>query len=236
MPNEDVAVRPAATVILIRDGAGGLETLLLRRNSQLAFHGGAWVFPGGRIEADDYASGTQPDDLQHPDHDDAARAAAVREAHEECGLLGDHQSFVPFSHWTTPPGPPRRFATWFFIAEAPAGDIGTDGGEITDHKWMRPDDALAAQRAGEIELPPPTFVSLTRLAPFATVADALDDARSATYVRFEPRLHRVEDGMVHLYAGDVAYDDVALLDKPEPHHRLLSRGTDWSYTARSIPR
>ncbi|MEA3055854.1 MAG: hypothetical protein QOD30_1286 [Actinomycetota bacterium] len=231
MPADDVAVRPAATVILVRDGADGLETLLLRRNSQLAFHGGAWVFPGGRIEPDDYTSGEQPDDPTHPDHDDAARRAAVREAHEECGLLGDHVSFVPFSHWTTPPGPPRRFSTWFFLAEAPLGDVATDGGEMTDHRWMRPIDALAAQRAGEIELPPPTFVSLTRLEPLATVADALADARSAAYVRFEPRLHRVEGGMVHLYAGDVAYDAVELLDEREPHHRLWSLESGWRYVS-----
>jgi 8-oxo-dGTP pyrophosphatase MutT (NUDIX family) len=226
---EVVEIRPAATVILVRDGSDGLEALLLRRNSQLAFHGGAWVFPGGRIEPADYPSGAEPDDPAHPDHDDAARVAAVREAHEECGLLGDHVTFVPFSHWTTPPGPPRRFATWFFLAEAPTGEIGTDGSEITDHRWMRPVDALAARAAGEIELPPPTFVSLTRLQRFATVADALDDARAATYLRYEPRLHRVEGGMVHLYAGDVAYDDVALLDETEPHHRLLSVGTEWEY-------
>jgi 8-oxo-dGTP pyrophosphatase MutT (NUDIX family) len=222
--DDDVEIRAAATVILVRDGANGLETLLLRRNSQLAFHGGAWVFPGGRIEADDYEPGD--------DDDAAARRAAVREAHEECGLLGDHVAFVPFSHWTTPPGPPRRFATWFFLAEAPSGDVATDGGEMTDHRWLRPADALAAQRAGEIELPPPTFVSLTRLAPFTTVADALDAARDAAYVRFEPRLHRIEGGMVHLYAGDVAYDDVALLDEEPPHHRLWSRGTEWEYVAR----
>jgi 8-oxo-dGTP pyrophosphatase MutT (NUDIX family) len=221
--NDDVEIRAAATVILIRDGAEGLETLLLRRNSQLAFHGGAWVFPGGRIEAEDHAPGD--------DDDAAARRAAVREAHEECGLLGDHVSFVPFSHWTTPPGPPRRFATWFFLAEAPAGDVATDGGEMTDNQWMRPTDALAAQRAGEIELPPPTFVSLTRLLPFATVADALRGARDAAYVRFEPRLHRIEGGLVHLYAGDVAYDDVALLDEAAPHHRLWSRGTVWEYVS-----
>ena len=39
----------AATVVLLRDGAGGLETLLLRRNSRIAF-GGMWVFPGGRVD------------------------------------------------------------------------------------------------------------------------------------------------------------------------------------------
>ena len=73
------AAAPAATVILIRDGQTGLEVLLTRRSSQLAFHGGAWVFPGGRIDPEDYADA--PDDVFG-----AARRAAAREAKEEAGL------------------------------------------------------------------------------------------------------------------------------------------------------
>lgn len=42
----DVPIVPAATVVLLREGRVAPEVLLLRRNSQLAFHGGAWVFPG----------------------------------------------------------------------------------------------------------------------------------------------------------------------------------------------
>ena len=44
----------AATVILVRDGAEGLETLMLRRNSKLEFVGGMWVFPGGRLDPEDW--------------------------------------------------------------------------------------------------------------------------------------------------------------------------------------
>mgnify|MGYP003343572357 CR=1 FL=1 len=41
---------PAATVIVLRDTADGLETLMLRRASKLSFAGGLWVFPGGRVD------------------------------------------------------------------------------------------------------------------------------------------------------------------------------------------
>ena len=51
---------PAATVIPIRDGGQGLEALMLRRNSKIAF-GGMWVFPGGRVDPDD-RDPTRPDD------------------------------------------------------------------------------------------------------------------------------------------------------------------------------
>jgi len=218
----DVPIRRAATVVLVRDGTAGVEALLLRRHSDLAFHGGAWVFPGGRVDDDDYAGA--PDD-----HERAALVAACREAREEAGLALDASALVPFAHWTTPVGPPRRFATWFFIASAEEGDVVTDGGEITDHRWFSPADALAARAAGEIELPPPTFVSLTWLESAPTAAAAVDAARVREYVRFEPRLHRVEDGIVHLYAGDAAYDDVALLDTEGARHRLWTGATEWRY-------
>ena len=47
---------PAATVVPLRDGPRGLEVLLLKRNEALVFAPGAWVFPGGRIDAGDYLS------------------------------------------------------------------------------------------------------------------------------------------------------------------------------------
>ena len=46
------APRRAATVVLLRDGSDGLETLMLRKNSKIAF-GGMWVFPGGRVDPGD---------------------------------------------------------------------------------------------------------------------------------------------------------------------------------------
>src|SRR5262245_55000958 len=121
----------AATVILLRDGAAGLETLLLRRNSQIAF-GGMWVFPGGRIDDADRA-GLAPDDALG-----AARRAAVREAHEEAGLIVPERLLIPLSHWTPPPQAPKRFLTWFFLAPADAGPVTIDEGEIHDHAWVRP--------------------------------------------------------------------------------------------------
>ena len=68
---------PAATVILIRDKPGGVETLMLRRNRALKAFAGAWVFPGGRVD---------PSDAPGAPELDRAKAAAIREAHEETGL------------------------------------------------------------------------------------------------------------------------------------------------------
>ena len=102
-------VRPASTVVLLRENDGRVETLLLKRNKALRFAGGFWVFPGGAIDAADRAEAG--DDL-----DRAARLAAAREAREEAGMIADPDAMVPLSHWTTPAVEKRRFATWFFAA------------------------------------------------------------------------------------------------------------------------
>src|SRR5258706_16043829 len=100
---------PAATVVLVRDGGGGLETLLLRRNSKIAF-GGMWVFPGGRIDETDWDGVPPGDELA------AARRAAVRETREEAGLTIAEETLVALSHWSPPALAPKRFLTWFFLA------------------------------------------------------------------------------------------------------------------------
>ena len=58
----EVTPVPAATVVLVRETEqdSGLQVLLLQRNSRLVFHGGHWVFPGGRIDAVSYTHLTLP--------------------------------------------------------------------------------------------------------------------------------------------------------------------------------
>src|SRR6266850_932934 len=123
-----VVPAPAATVVLVRDGAGGLEVLLAKRSSKLAFHGGAWVFPGGRIDPDDYAG--DPDNLEA-----AAKRAAAREAKEEAGVDVDADALVHLSNWTTPEISPKRFATWFFAGPVAGGNEVADGGETEALQW-----------------------------------------------------------------------------------------------------
>lgn len=73
---------PAATLVLMREAAGGPpELLVTERTGQMAFAAGALVFPGGRIDADDHATAA-PFALA----DAAARIAAIRETIEETGL------------------------------------------------------------------------------------------------------------------------------------------------------
>ena len=212
---------PAATVVLVRDGQAGCEVLLVRRNARLSFHGGAWVFPGGRVDAADCV-GAADDAVA------AARCAAVREAREEAGLDLDGAQLVLVSRWVTPVQLPKRFDTWFFAAPGSDAPIAVDGGEIHDHRWMTAAEALAAQRAGAIELPPPTFVTINALAPYRHAADALAGLARAEAELFAPRLVPVEGGAVTLYAGDAGYDDLAL-ERPGPRHRLWMVESGWRY-------
>jgi 8-oxo-dGTP pyrophosphatase MutT (NUDIX family) len=209
---------PAATVVLLRNAADGVEALMLRRDSKLAFAGGMWVFPGGRVDPEDFPAGADRDD---PDSlFAAARTAAVREAKEEADLDVDAEGLVWFAHWTPPAGEVRRFATWFFLAGAPEGTVVVDDGEIRDHEWMRPADALARRDAGEIELIPPTWFTLRWLAHVGTVDDALALARATEPAVFVTHVGRFDGGRAAIWAGDAAYDD-GDLSKPGPRNRLL---------------
>ena len=168
---------PAATVVLLRDGPAGLEVLLLRRDSHLAFAGGMWVFPGGRVDDGDF-----PGDAvdRHEALAQAARHAAVREAKEEAGLDVDGDTLVWFAHWTPPAGETRRFATWFFLAAAPTGAVVVDDGEIREHVWVRPPEALAQRDAGVIELITPTWITLHWLSDQIDTQSALARRTSAS--------------------------------------------------------
>ncbi|NDB44090.1 MAG: NUDIX domain-containing protein, partial [Betaproteobacteria bacterium] len=85
---EPAATRPAATVLLLRDSAQGIEVLMTRRSLTASFAPGAYVFPGGGIDALDAASHGQA--LRRSTQSDlhlTQAIAAIRESFEELGVL-----------------------------------------------------------------------------------------------------------------------------------------------------
>jgi 8-oxo-dGTP pyrophosphatase MutT (NUDIX family) len=148
MPDEPI---PAATLIVVRERAGGApELLMVERAQGMAFAAGAWVFPGGRIDDADRAIATE---LQV----DPAAVAAVRETIEEtavpvglnpvptpsaaielqralvadepfasllgkAGLRTDIAALTPFARWVPKFHAVRRFDTLFFVARCPPGE------------------------------------------------------------------------------------------------------------------
>lgn len=174
--------RAASTVVLVRNTAdeADVETLLLLRNSKLVFQGGTWVFPGGKIEAEDYPV---PDAHEY----EAARIAAVRETREEAGLDVDPGEFIHISHWTTPLGPPRRYATWFFVCPFPHRvPVSVDRDEILDHRWLTPRRALGLCESGALRLPYPTRETLVRLSAFRDVHSLCRAMQAADIEVFPP--------------------------------------------------
>jgi 8-oxo-dGTP pyrophosphatase MutT (NUDIX family) len=233
--------RPAATVLLLRDGAGGLEVLMVTRNVAADFASGALVFPGGRVDAEDAlpeilarccgVSGVAERGL-------AFRVAAVRETFEEAHVLlarprggeallsaaevaslerdlqrrlGRDPQFadlahsgeielatdllVPFAHWITPVGPPKRFDTHFFLAPAPLAQVAAhDGREAVETAWVAPHYAIAESEARRVTLVFATRMNLAKLGRSATAAEALEAARGDTIVTVCPELVEAPEG------------------------------------------
>lgn len=236
-PLWDPAAIPAATVIPLRQGGEGLEILMLRRDKDLSFAGGMWVFPGGRIDPEDYPEGVTVVDAGDEDLEAAARVAALREADEESGVVLEPSTIRRWSHWT-PPLQQRtegltshRFTTAFFVGVA-IGDtdaISVDDGEIRAHRWVDPAEMIERHAAGEVQLPPPTFITLCQLIPHRNPAEVLMAApKSPRQVEhFATRVGTIGESWVAIYHGDVAYEG-GPLEVEGPRHRLYM--TDrWRY-------
>ena len=184
--------RQAASIIVLRDSPAGPEVLLVRRNPAQRFMGGAWVFPGGAVHAED------------ADH----AAAAVRELEEEAGVaLPDAHPVIAWSRWITPAEVVVRFDTWFFVTEAPTGAQATaDGGECVDAVWLRPRAALDAHAGGTLMLVFPTIKHLEALAQMESVAQALEKARTREVVPVQPRVVVREGSAEVLLPGEPGYE------------------------------
>jgi glyoxylase-like metal-dependent hydrolase (beta-lactamase superfamily II)/8-oxo-dGTP pyrophosphatase MutT (NUDIX family) len=255
--------RPAATLVVARDGAQGVDVLLLLRAERGDHNSGAWVFPGGLVDATDARSHeacTGPDDAQASARLNLPKGgldfhlAALRECFEECGLLfavdaqgkavsadmadslqpwrgpihRGERSLANFaretgvrldlgrmaylSHWLTPLGRAKRFDTRFFIAVAPDGQRAAhDGVEMTDHRWMRPRDALAEGDA--LKLMGPTRATLMTLADFETTEALMTWARSRREVpRIFPRVATGAQGERPVMPDDHAWAELGRLD------------------------
>ena len=208
---------PAATVVLLREAGGSYEVLMLKKNSKITF-GGMWVFPGGKIDPEDYVD---DDNLEK-----AARTASVREAKEEAGIVLESKDFINFAHWTPPPGPQKRFATWFFIAESKHHEnVEIDDGEIKDHQWIKPAEALSKHASGDIDLVPPTWITLNHLSLYSTIAEVLDHFSSASPKKYETRVVKGAEGnRVAMWEGDAGYQDWDADLKGDRHRLVMSEG------------
>jgi len=145
---------------------------------------------------------------------DAERARAI-EAATRADLCGGKTTFLkvladnhlrlaldellPYAHWITPEGMPKRFDTWFFLAAAPPDQLGAhDGRESTDSIWVSPREALEGHESGRFKLPFPTTRILIKLSKLDSVQAALDDARGKPIVTVTPVMTQLDGGVRQL--------------------------------------
>ena len=193
----EVPPRQAASVVVLRGGADDLELLLVKRNPEARFMGGAWVFPGGAVDA------------HEGEGDEAHRVCAVRELEEEAAVrIADPAELVPFSRWITPAEVKIRFDTWFFVVRAPE-DVtpAVDGEEVVDLRWIRPQAALDELATGGLELVFPTIKHLEQLAKFDSVAATIEAARRRDVVAVQPRIVDRGEGLRVLLPGEPGFDE-----------------------------
>ena len=224
---EIVQARPASTVVLLRDTPTGLETLLLKRNKALLFAGGAWVFPGGALDAQDLTAAGGDVHL-------ASRIAAAREAREESGLSPQLEDMVLLSHWTTPLAEPRRFSTWIYAAPLAADiEVVIDGSEIHASRWLKLGEAITEHEAGGLGMLPPTYFTLLSLARYDSVAQMVAAERESPVPEVFPVFANNGDQLMVMFRGDAGYDS-ADGSIAGARHRAVLRGACWRYQYRDV--
>lgn len=235
--NENVEIRPAATAVVLRSLAQGFEVLLLCRSKKSTFADSVWVFPGGGVEQNDFVSplndkntGKEQNLENEKELEQATRHAAVRETLEECGLSLSVEGLVPYSHWTTPVGPPRRYSTWFYfyLLEDEYAQVVVDNEEIVDFQWLTPSDALEKQAQGELSLLPPTFVTLEALSRFQDAQLAIEQLKTTEFVTILPKATRQGNTTIMLYPGDAGYE-AGDANMDGVRHRFLMSKEQWTY-------
>ncbi len=154
------------------------EVLLIERPASMAFGPGLHAFPGGKVDPSDADPSADAPAARTPaaaarvlggnESPVAALAlhrAVIRELHEEAGIrLAGTDRLAPIAHWTTPAFMPRRFSTWFFVADLPPGaELTFEADEVAGHAWLTPSGALDHLADGRIEMWVPTTSVLQRL-------------------------------------------------------------------------
>lgn len=139
-------------------------------------------------------------DREHP-------ATLLSIAREESLLLRP-DLLTYFDHWITPEMEPKRYDTRFFVAAAPEGQEPThDEHELTEWDWFRPADAIAAFAEGKIKLAPPTWVTLQRLAAYASVESTIAGLGKRTVVTNLPRPKPKAQTLTILLPGHPEYGE-----------------------------
>ena len=194
----DDEIREAASAVVARDGADGLEVLVLERGGSSRFLPGYVAVPGGSTDEEDRELGRR----WFGTVDEAGRACAVRELVEEVSLALTAGGLVSadgldvvdreppeagqlseLAHWVAPPRVPVRFdARYFAVRAFPGVEPRPDGGETAEAWWISPSRLLEDWARGRRRLYWPTWFTVNEIAGCRSV----DDLFSLSIVTREP--------------------------------------------------
>jgi len=210
--------RDAASVVLVRSHpqSDKLETLLLCRGNSKTVSKNLWVFPGGKVEADDEklfdlpnsacpATSINEPNLK-PESACALYIAACRETEEECGVTLNPKDLHPWARWETPTNPAemyKRFDARFFLAEIPTGQTAMhDGVEAIDSLWIEPVKAIEQYRQGKFKFAPPQIIILLTLAHLQSVSACKEHAGENVPIHIMPHVIGPSDARIFTFPGD----------------------------------
>jgi 8-oxo-dGTP pyrophosphatase MutT (NUDIX family) len=197
----EVVALPAASVIVLRDAP--LEVLMLLRHGKASFVPNAWVFPGGAVDAADERGSTLSTMrvaaarelfeesgiwLGAPLADTEAKREALLAGKLAFGQLLEEspvaleERLVWTSHWITPAGVPKRFDTYFFLAEVSREIVASlQGDEAVDLRWITPADALES-----LEMIFPTIKNLEAIRGYPSTRALLESRIGADIPAIQP--------------------------------------------------
>ncbi|HPF45691.1 MAG TPA: NUDIX hydrolase [Emcibacteraceae bacterium] len=214
--NDEAIIIDSASILVIRDNdvTGNLEVLMVKRHPDIDFAGGAYVFPGGKVDPDDL---TLSKNVRiHPTGFSEFIYTAFREVFEESGLIigscgdsGDYRNallngekafsdiikqeniilnpddIIPYARWVTPKHYAKRFDTRFYLAKAPQNQqVIPDFKEIIEAKWVEPLEFIDQFRN---EIMFPTLMNLKLLGQASSVEEAISQAKRRKIITVEPK-------------------------------------------------
>ena len=227
---------PSSTVLLLRDRAGGMEVLMVRRSPSTVF-GGVFVFPGGIVDPVDKGPLAKEALVGNWPGDNGWRAAGLRETAEEVGIYLTDQPISPpghplsgeavyrwvlsqdarfdarrlryLSNWVTPRPAPHRFDARFYVARV-AGDetLVLASAELTESVWIRPDEALDRVSTGKWDMILPTEKNLECLLGFTTSGEAWESIdNTGEVIPVLPKMVIHQNGFDALLPGQPGYEE-----------------------------
>jgi 8-oxo-dGTP pyrophosphatase MutT (NUDIX family) len=124
-----------------------------------------------------------------------SRSLSLTELLTRRGLVLRTDLLAPWAAWTTPNFEPKRFATWFFVARLPEGQVTRDvSTESSSVLWLGVDEAAAQVEAGELAMMPPTYLNCLEVASIGSEDDVLADAAGRTLTMFTPAVTAIDGG------------------------------------------